>query len=346
MNGEQYSYSIDDFKKMTVWEGDTILATLENVTKEKAKRLFYDVVYEMRDVDLEKENGMDITNAYGAILVKERADGDKPKEIRFITPNYKNLFMLPNGGHILITDRNGKTTEHECTFLDPYHFLMDGWQTYHICQFAEAMQNRGSHVSPFPEKRVIWSNRDLEVNRDWHECWKEFCEINGVEYRSDDREQLEQDVYEHMIETNDEYLSDERMNLDKVVGDQILVIADMGLWYGRRMGYQTIDSGNLADCLYASKDCDYNEWYVDRNGEFCSTQSHHDGTHFITYRKWKQGATEEQRDDLLGDIYCGRATKEQIDALTDKLGKDIGEVYGWSFPDKRLPEKEKNKEAR
>lgn len=274
-----------------------------------------------------------ITNQYGAILVNDEATANEPKEIRFITPDYKTMFTIPDGGHVLISHRDGRITEHECKFLDPYHFLLDH-STYHICQFAEVMQNSKSHVSPFPEKRMIWSNRDLDI-KDWI-----------ADFRADSPG-LSMDEYESMMyEVNDEYLSDERMNLDVEVGDEILVIADVGLWNGRRMGYQLIEGGNISDCLYASKDCDYNEWYVDRDGEFRSTQSHHDGTHYLTYRKWKDEASYDDRNELIGKIYEGTATREDIDALTDKLGKDIGKVYGWDFPDKRLEAKTKDRNAR
>ena len=45
-------------------------------------------------------------------------------------------------------------------------------------------------------------------------------------------------------------------------------------------------------------------------------------------------------------IYHGFATREDIDAVTDKLGADIGKVYGWNFPDKRLKEKSKDGKER
>ncbi len=280
--------------------------------------------------------GYNVTNQYGAILVNDETTANKPKEIRFITPEYHDKFRLPDGGHVLIGRRFGGVTEHKCTFLDPTHFLLDS-STYHICQFAEMLRTNGFYVVPFPEKRVIWSNIDLDTS---YELWKELHEECypdlDIDYFCDVK----------VPEVNDEYLDDERMNLDVKVGDEILVIADIGLWHGRRMGYQLIESGNISDCLYASKDCDYNEWYVDRDGEFRSTQTHHDGTHYLTYRKWRADISEDDRDDLLDKIYRGVATKEEIDAVTEKLGGDIGKVYGWDFPDKRLEEKTKNGKER
>ena len=65
-----------------------------------------------------------------------------------------------------------------------------------------------------------------------------------------------------MYELNDCYLEDARVNLNVRLNQPILVIADLGLWDGRHMGYQEIQSGNIRDCLYG--DTDYTTWYVDR----------------------------------------------------------------------------------
>ena len=69
--------------------------------------------------------GYQVTNQYGAILVNDESTLNEPKEIRFITPEYREKFKLPDGGHVLIGRRNGSVTEHKCKFLDPYHFLLD-----------------------------------------------------------------------------------------------------------------------------------------------------------------------------------------------------------------------------
>ena len=57
-----------------------------------------------------------------------------------------------------------------------------------------------------------------------------------------------------MCETNADYLSDERVNLNIQLSQPILVIADLGLWNGRRMGYKEIPSGNIRDCLSGGYD--------------------------------------------------------------------------------------------
>ena len=57
-----------------------------------------------------------------------------------------------------------------------------------------------------------------------------------------------------MYEINGEYLNDERENLDIQLSQPILVIGDLGMWNGRRMGYKEIASGNIRDCLYSDTD--------------------------------------------------------------------------------------------
>lgn len=35
-------------------------------------------------------------------------------------------------------------------------------------------------------------------------------------------------------------------------------------------------------------------------------------------------------------IYFGAATEKDIEKVTRRLGDDIGEVYGWTFPEKTM----------
>lgn len=99
------------------------------------------------------------------------------------------------------------------------------------------------------DRRIIWSNQNLDVD-DWREDYKEFLEANEL----DDDPNDEQALYEWMEDTNYEYLSDERVNLNVQLSQPIIVIGDIGRWNGRVMGYKDIPSGNIRDCLYADTD--------------------------------------------------------------------------------------------
>ena len=258
-----------------------------------------------------------IQNQYGVVTVQDRATINDPKFIRFITPRYEELFTIPDGEQILLSYVDGTKEAFACKYLDEYHFML-GWRSYHICEFAEKMQATGTKVKPFPEKHVIWSNIDLDL-KDWID-----------DLKADYPDLSEEEHYAMMVERNNEFLSDERANLNVQCGDDILAVGDIGRWNGRRMGYKTIESGKISDCL--SSECDYAEWYVDREGEFRGKEIHHDGTNYIYYRKFKESADYDDRAELMDQIYRGVAKQEDIDRLTEKLGETIGAVYGWEFP--------------
>ena len=260
--------------------------------------------------------GYVVQNIHGVIAVNDEATLSEPKEIRFIDPHYNERFKIKDGEQILISYPDGEKKALTCKFIDEYHVIV-GHTPYHICQFAECMQNLGATVTPFPEKRMIWSNIDLDL-KDWTELREEYPDYT------------EEQLTDIMYDTNNGYLDDERSNLDIQCNSEIIAIADIGRWNGRFAGYGIIKSGNEADCLYSPHD--YAQWYVDRAGEFRSTQIHHDGSNYYYYRSFKDGVEDDERDDLLADIYEGKATQEQIDRLTDKLGPTIGKVYGWEFP--------------
>ena len=168
------------------------------------------------------------------------------------------------------------------------------------------------------KKHVIWSDISLNYND-----WKAELEAQYPEKTEDERMAL-------MHEINSEYLGDERVNLDIQFPREIIVIADLGRWNGRFDGYKMIDSGNVKDCLYS--DCDYNEWYVDKNGDLRGTAHHHDGTNHYLYRAVKPLASDAQVAYLQNRIYNRQATRADITRVTQRLGDEIGKIYGWDFP--------------
>lgn len=85
------------------------------------------------------------------------------------------------------------------------------------------------------KKHTIWSNMDLNIE-DWRDDYKEYLEMNDM----DDADPNDEDaIYEWMNETNDMYFDDEYANLNKKIDGRILVIADLGLWDGRKQGYKS-----------------------------------------------------------------------------------------------------------
>ena len=168
------------------------------------------------------------------------------------------------------------------------------------------------------DRHIIWSNYDLD-----YEDWRDDLEAEYPELTEDQRIAL-------MYEINGDYLDDERTNLNIQLSQPILVVGDLGLWYGRRSGYKEIESGNIRDCLYA--DTDYSTWYVDKLGDLRCDAIHHDGTDHYLYRAYKDGVRESQIDLLKDKLYRGIATRADVTRITRRLGDDIARVYGFSLP--------------
>ena len=179
-------------------------------------------------------------------------------------------------------------------------------------------------------KHVIWSDIGLSL-KDWEEGLREHYEINGFNF--DDYS--ENHHYTTMQNLSDMYLKDGRCNLNKRLGNTIIVIADLGFWNGRKQGYKLINSGNIKDCLY-DNNCDSCEWYVDAHGDMRFVGHHHDGTHYYLYRVFKNGVTDDQIEALTSAIY---EESPNVGALvkryTKRIGTYVGDIYGWKFAGRR-----------
>ena len=164
------------------------------------------------------------------------------------------------------------------------------------------------------KERIIWSNMDIELKD-----WQEFLEEEYPDV-TDENEQ-----YRIVYDMNDEYLNDERLNLDKKLDGAILVLADIGKWNGRVSGYRVISSGNIKDILY-DDNVDYIKWYSD-GYNIKATAMHHDGTNYYEYREIRDGVNI---DTLLSRIYNGDfISRRSINYYTKSILPAVAEVYGW-----------------
>lgn len=173
-------------------------------------------------------------------------------------------------------------------------------------------------------KHIIWSNYNLNLD-DWMEGIKEILDLNGVNYS----DWGEDKFYNEMIEINNSYFVDECYNLNLPTEGRIIEITDIGLWNGRRMGYNLLDEHNINACLSFKTSCEYGEWWIDSHNNLRSRQSHHDGTHFILYREVKPEITSDQLDNFCWKLYNGKVTSRDITKYTRSLGKRVKDVYGW-----------------
>ena len=69
------------------------------------------------------------------------------KGIRFITPEYKERFRISDGEKIRITFSDGEAKDRVCRYIDDSHVEV-GDDLYHICEFAERMEQCGATFIP------------------------------------------------------------------------------------------------------------------------------------------------------------------------------------------------------
>lgn len=171
------------------------------------------------------------------------------------------------------------------------------------------------------KKHIIWSNINLDIE-DWRDGYKEYLEYNGFDERHDN----DDDLYNWMIEINDEYLGDEKMNLDKQVDGRILIIGDLGFWNGRKDGYKILGTNIKEIFNINSRGFDYAEFYGD-GSDIRATEHHHDGTNYYLYRIIRE---DRNIDKLLDAIYNGEEiTSSKLNYYTKSLYKEVAKVYGW-----------------
>lgn len=84
---------------------------------------------------------------------RDRLDGhikQSEKGIRFIRPDYEEIFRIPDGDRVRITWSDG--TVHDCIarYVDECHLELSGDYNdlYHICELAERLERVGSTIIP------------------------------------------------------------------------------------------------------------------------------------------------------------------------------------------------------
>lgn len=166
-------------------------------------------------------------------------------------------------------------------------------------------------------KRIIWTS-DLNYD-DWKtDLEREYPNEEG--YTEDDRINI-------MYDTNNDYYEDERVNLDKELDKPLLMICNLGLWYGTRTGYKFLHSSNLNDCLTGALG-DITTWYVE-NGDIVCEDIHHDGRNYYTYRTLKPEYSQWDFEDFAYD----NSITEAVEKMTEPLGHLVADIYGYNIAD-------------
>lgn len=75
--------------------------------------------------------------------------------IRFITSRYQNLFFLPDGGKVAVSNPDGKRGEYTARYIDDTHVELESGggssHLFHICELAERLERGHQTVTPVTE---------------------------------------------------------------------------------------------------------------------------------------------------------------------------------------------------
>ena len=172
------------------------------------------------------------------------------------------------------------------------------------------------------EKYLVWSNDYDHIEVLAKDILEDPDGFYGV---------TEENVWAIACEQNDDFLEDEKANLNIECGNDIVILAELGLWDGVHNVSKDLHRGNISACFGNTHSCDYVRWYVDHRGDLRCRGTHHDGTNHYLYRAWKDGVSETQKDNFRQKWADKKATREDIARYTRKIGTYVADVYGWKM---------------
>ena len=169
---------------------------------------------------------------------------------------------------------------------------------------------------------TIWKSYgmlDLNEIEDYEKYARENLEANEVEDITEN--DIQQEVYDNI----DMFFEDEMMNLNKKLPNNIIAIADMGLWNGRVQGYKILGN-NLNEVVSSTIGCDEKEVYCDAYN-VRATGYHHDGRNHVLFRELRE---DRNIDNFLEKIYNNETiSSSTLNYYTKSLRPYVQEVYGF-----------------
>lgn len=141
-----------------------------------------------------------------------------------------------------------------------------------------------------------------------------------------DSELIDEYIWGVAYEDINIWYEDEQMNLDEILDDDVVVIADIGLWNGRRTGGKIL--GDNLNCIINYFGCDDIEIYADRY-DVKSIGMHHDGRNYHLFRMIKPDLTDTQRENFISKLEYGELTKKDITRYTKSLKQYVSDIYGF-----------------
>lgn len=176
------------------------------------------------------------------------------------------------------------------------------------------------------DKHVIYDNYNFE-EKDYRFDFEDWCDAHGLDPK-------EENIYEFINICLNDWWDDEfgerYGNLNTDLDCEILCVANLGFWNGRRQGYKECGK-NIAKAISGifSDSEEYREIYVE-DGEVVGHGYHHDGVHHYQWRLIKKSASQSDIKKLKEQIYNGEDYSELLTKCTKSLAPAVAKIYGWS----------------
>lgn len=167
--------------------------------------------------------------------------------------------------------------------------------------------------------------KEITILRTWDYMSETELEEARSFYREACEDVSDDDILYSVIEQCNEDYYDIKREFDEVfLKGNIVVIADVGTWQGRRSGYKVIDGrGRLSDIFLALRGgYDSYRFYIDEEDNVCASLNHHDGSNYVVFYEATDEALEEWEDSEEQDIEV--FAKEHF----CKLGGVIKDLWG------------------
>ena len=147
------------------------------------------------------------------------------------------------------------------------------------------------------------------TDKEWEDyCYENECSIDDYDERT----------WADNINFEADYSNLENILSDIKVSDNIIVIADLGLWDGRRTAYKILDK-DATSIISGINYYEYPEIEINENNELYATDVHHDGTNYYRFRIWRSGVSEKVKERFLDSIYYGEVSEDEIVKYTKAL---------------------------
>ena len=145
-------------------------------------------------------------------------------------------------------------------------------------------------------KRFLIWDEHIDPEK-WTDFLQEDKEMNPFSYEGLSGRELEAEEWQRIQEMNEQYLEDERCNLDKVIGRAVIELCKFQYWNGIEENAFLISSGNMKDIFRRHCRASMCRWYSDGNN-ICCDESHHDGTNHYIYKVIPESYTGECSTDV------------------------------------------------